>query len=540
MPLLSIGLPNPPDDNTAPVKLGSPLKVDLSLKLELPPADTAQTPISDSVTRDYADFSSSYHFADHTLTAERILNFKLRELPASRTSDYLAFARAVNNDENQPLVVANASSGAPEIPAAAKPADLFEAGLAALNSGNMRAAIPLFQRVVALDPKYKQAWNDLGLAYLRDGSYDEAATSFRKQLDVDPFDEHANDYLGLALENQQKYPEAIAAFRKQVEGNPLDLMAHAALGSIFLEQHLYPDAVPELEKAVILSPDNAQLQVSLGRAYINSGQQEKGLAAFDKAAGIAQTPAIWNDIAYNLADNKIELDKAERYAESAISSTDADLRNIDLLHLTMDQMNEVASIGSLWDTLGWVYFAKDDMQKAERYIRAAWQLDQHGEVADHLARIYEKLGDKDQAVHAFALALAAPHSVPETRARLILLLGGNAGIDGLVKNATPEIASMRSFELKGLLKEDATADFLILLSPAGSDGGSVKVDAAKFVSGSESLRPFADKLMTLDYGSAFPDASPAKLVRRGALSCSAKSGDCTFKLFIPEDVHAIN
>ncbi|MGA8871263.1 MAG: hypothetical protein WB460_08995, partial [Candidatus Acidiferrales bacterium] len=212
----------------------------------------------------------------------------------------------------------------------------------------------------------------------------------------------------------------------------------------------------------------------------------------------------------------------------------------DLLHLTMDQMNEVASIGSLWDTLGWVYFAKDDMQKAERYVRAAWRLDQHGEVADHLARIYEKLGDKDQAARTFALALAAPHSVPETRARLILLLGGNAGIDDLVRKATPEIAAMRSFELKRLLKEDATADFLILLSPAGSDGGSVKVDAAKFVSGSESLRPFADKLMTLDYGSAFPDASPAKIVRRGTLSCSAKSGDCTFKLLIPEDVHSIN
>jgi len=540
LPLLSIGLPNPPENNTAPVKLGSPLSVDVSLKLELPPADSAQTPISVSVNRDYADFSSSYHFADHTLTAERILNFKAHELPASRTSDYLAFARAVNADESQALVVANATPGAPEIPAAAKPADLFEAGLAALNSGNTRAAIPLFQRLLALDPKYKQAWNDLGIAYLRDGSYDDAAAAFRNQLDVDPFDEHANDYLGLALEDQQKYTEAIAAFRKQIEGNPLDLVAHAALGSIFLEQHLYPDAVPELEKAVILAPDNAQLQVSLGRAYINSGQQEKGLAAFDKAAGISQTPEVWNDIAYNLADNKIELDKAQRYSESAISSTDADLRNIDLLHLTMEQMNEVASIGSLWDTLGWVYFEKGDLQKAVRYVNAAWQLDQHGEVADHLARIYEKLGDKDQAVHTFALALAAPHSVPETRARLILLLGGNAGIDDLVKKAAPEIASMRSFELNGLLKEDASADFLILLSPAGSDGASVKVEGAKFVSGSESLRPFADKLMSLDYATVFPDAAPAKLVRRGTISCSAKSGDCVFKLLIPEDVHSIN
>jgi len=540
LPLLSIGLPDPPDDNTAPVKLGSPLSVDVRLKLELPSTFTAQAPISVSVTRDYADFSSNYHFADHTLTAERTLNFKIHELPASRTSDYLAFARAVNNDENQPLVVANATPGAPEIPAAAKADDLFEAGLAALNSGNTRAAIPLFQRVVALDPKYKQAWNDLGVAYLRNGSYDDAAAAFRKQLEVDPFDEHANDYLGLTLEQQQKYPEAIAAFHKQVEANPLDLVAHAALGSIFLEQHLYRDAVPELEKATILSPDNAQLEVSLGQAYIGSGQKEKGLAAFDKAASLSQTPVIWNDIAYNLADNKIELDKAQQYAESAVSSTEANLRNIDLLHLTMDQMNQVASIGACWDTLGWVYFQKGDLQKAVRYVNASWQLDLHGEVADHLARIYDKLGDKDQAVHTFALALAAPHSVPETRARLMLLLGGNAGIDNLVKKATPELASMRSFELRGLWKEDATADFLILLSPAGADGASVTVEGAKFVSGSESLRPFADKLMSLDYGTAFPDASPAKLVRRGTLSCSAKSGDCTFELLRPEDVHAIN
>jgi tetratricopeptide (TPR) repeat protein len=540
LPLLSIGLPDPPEDNTAPVVLGSPLNVVVHLKLELPPADTAQAPISVSVTRDYADFSSSYHFADHTLTAERILNFKIRELPASRTSDYLAFARAVGADENQALVVANATPGSPEIPPAAKADDLFDAALAALNSGNMRAAIPLFQRVVALDPQHKQAWNDLGLAYLREGSYDDASAAFRKQLEVDPFDAHANDYLGLTLEEQQKYPDAIAAFRKQVAANPLDLVAHAALGTIFLEQHLYPDAVPELEKAAILSPDNAQLQVSLGRAYINSGEKEKGLAAFDKAAGLSQTPVIWNDIAYNLADNKIELDKAQQYAESAVSSTEANLRNIDLLRLTMDQLNEVASIGSCWDTLGWVYFEKSDLQKAVRYVSAAWRLDQHGEVADHLARIYDKLGDKDRAVHTFALALAAPHSVPETRARLMLLLGGNAGIDGLVKNAAPELASARSFELKGLLKEDATADFLILLSPAGADGASVKIEGAKFVSGSESLRPFTDKLMSLDYGAAFPDASPAKLVRRGTLSCAAKSGDCTLKLLVPQDVHSVN
>jgi hypothetical protein len=31
-----------------------------------------------------------------------------------------------------------------------------------------------------------------------------------------------------------------------------------------------------------------------------------------------------------------------------------------------------------------------------------------------------------------------------------------------------------------------------------------------------------------------------KLVRRGTLSCSAATGECTFLLFLPEDVHKAN
>ena len=65
------------------------------------------------------------------------------------------------------LVVENAAPGAPEIPADAKPDDLFDAGRRGARFRQLRAAIPLFQRAVALDPKHKHAWDDLGLAYLR-------------------------------------------------------------------------------------------------------------------------------------------------------------------------------------------------------------------------------------------------------------------------------------------------------------------------------------------------------------------------------------
>jgi Flp pilus assembly protein TadD/transglutaminase-like putative cysteine protease len=537
VPLLAIGLPDANEDSTDPVHLGSPLNVTMDLKMTLPANFSARAPVAVSVERDYAEFKSSYHFENHVLTAQRTLNFKMRELPAARVSDYLAFSRAVESDETQLLVVENSTTGAPAIPSTVSADELLEAGIAALNAGNVREAIPLLQRAVEIDPKSKQGWNDLGLAYLRLGQFDEAADAFQKQISANPYDEHVYNYLGLTLRQQQKFPEAADAFRKQIAMNPLDPIAHAALGALFLEQHKYSEAVPELDKATVLAPENAELEVSLGQALLNTGEKDKALEAFEKGVDIAQTPAVWNNVAYALAEHNLELDKAAQYAESAIAATATNLRNIELARLSLDDLNQVASIGVYWDTLGWVHFRKGNLDQAERYIRAAWLLNQHGEVGEHLAQIYEKRGDKQQAARMYAEAIAAPHAVPETRARLIVLLGGNVGIDELVAKSKPELTKVRIFPAGDLLKENARADFFVLLSPGGKNP---KVESAKFIGGSQDLRPFTEKLRSLDFGPMFPDASPAKIVRRGTLACNAATGTCAFTLTLPEDVRTLN
>ena len=537
VPLLAIGLPDASEDSTDPIHLGSPLDVTMDLKMTLPENFSARAPVAVSVERDYADFKSTYHFENHILTAKRSLNFKMRELPAARVGDYLAFSRAVESDETQLLVVENSTTGAPTIPATVSADELLEAGIAALNAGNVREAIPLLQHAVEIDPKSKQGWNDLGLAYLRLGQFDDAAASFQKQISANPYDEHVYNYLGLTLQQQQKFPEAADAFRKQIAVNPLDPVAHAALGALFLAQHKYSEAIPELDKATVLAPDNAELEISLGQALLNTGEKDKALEAFEKGVELSQTPVVWNNVAYALAEHNLDLDKAAQYAESAIVATAANLRNIELARLSHDDLNQVASIGVYWDTLGWINFRKGDLDQAERYVRAAWLLNQHGEVGDHLAQIYEKRGDKQQAARMYALAIAAPHSVPETRARLIVLLGGNAGIDELVAKNKPELTKVRVFPAGDLLKENARAEFFVLLAPGAKNP---KVEAVRFVSGSQDLRPFAEKLRTLDFGPMFPDAAPAKLIRRGTLACSATTGNCTFTLTLPEDVRTLN
>jgi len=538
LPLLSIGMPDAPKNSTLPIALGSPLEVSTRLTLSLPSGFAVEAPVGIAVTRDYAEFKSSYQWKDRTLIAERSLAFKMRELPAVRQTDYLAFTHAVDADQTQPLVVDNGASGAPAVPRGASVSELVEAGSAALAAGNAQSAIPLFERAVALEPAHKEAWNELGLAYLRLAHFDQATAAFERQLQVNPANGHARDYLGLAFEQQQKYDEAAAAFRKQIEIDPLDALAHTALGTILLAQHQYFEAAPELDKAAVLSPGKAEPQISLGEAYINIGQNEKAIQAFERAVEISPAPAILNNAAYNLADHKVELAKARKYAESAISATAADLAKIDLPHVTAEQVGKAESMGNYWDTLGWIYFEEGDLDSAERYIRAAWLLEQHGEIADHLAQIYEKRGNKDEAIRTFAIALAAPHPSPDTRARLTLLLGGNSQIDELVSRARPGLAALCAISTGKLLNENAQADFAVLLSPDKTSRHFPHVESVRFLGGSEKLRAFADRLRSLDYGPMFPDALPIHLVRRGTLACYAGAAECKFILSMPDDVRS--
>jgi transglutaminase-like putative cysteine protease len=100
------GLPDPPAGSAdtahaAPIDLGTPLDVEVSATLRLPPGIVASVPVGTSVDRDFATYSSQYSAKDETLSASRHLNFILRKLAADRAEDYNAFFRAVQNDESQ-------------------------------------------------------------------------------------------------------------------------------------------------------------------------------------------------------------------------------------------------------------------------------------------------------------------------------------------------------------------------------------------------------------------------------------------------------
>ncbi len=520
-------------DAASPVKLGPPQTTTYKLRIELPAAAKARAPLPVTVTRDYGEYRGAYSLAGNVFSAERVLVLRRSELTADRREDFAAFSRVVAADSRQGLAL-EATDAMLAAPASElKASDLNRSARDALQAGDYAKAIALLKRVVEMEPKDKTAWMSLGAAYIGQRDFDAAAAAFRKQIELNPYDQSAYTSLGWTCWQLHKYADAEAAFLKQIEINPLDQYAHGNLGMMYLEQHQDEKAAPELEKSASLNPDNSSLQVQLGKVFLRLKRTDDARAAFARAVQLTPEPGTWNNVAYELTLGGVDLDRAQQYAESAVSAIAAASRNLDVDNADARALAIVGSLAAYWDTLGWVAFAKGDLAAAEKYVGAAWQLSQHAEVGDHLGQIYEKLGRGDAAVRTYAQALSAIRPDPQVREHLARAAGAGANLESLIAAHRDELAQIRTLTLDTRGPAGKHADFLVLFSQPSA------VAAVKFVGGDEELRPRGADLQKLTPPKMFPDANAAKLLRRGTLACPADGGRCTFTMLLPEDARPV-
>jgi tetratricopeptide (TPR) repeat protein len=547
---LKVGVPLPPlnlsqlkgrkPNSTKPLELGPPIDISYSVKLTLPSKYQKRLPLPLKVSRDYAEYAADYKLDGISLLGQRTLHLRQREIPAERLQDYRAFAAAVKSDEAQTLSLETDVAGTPAIPDSVKVEDLISAGEAAVRNQNYAVAEQLFKRVVEKDPKHKTVRRDLGFALAQQRKFDEAIAVLNEQTKINPFEDYAYRLLGRVYWQQQDYTNAEAAFRKQIEVTPLDQYAHASLGQMLVESRKYKDAVPELERAISLAPEEEGLQVSLGRAYLNLNETDKAIAAFEEALKIDRRPGTLNDVAYFLSDKGVQLDKALQYADSAVTTTAITLRNVEAGSLKLEDLYYVASLAAYWDTLGWVYFQKGDLDAAEKYIRAAWTLQQHGDVGYHLGMIEEKRGKKDDAIRFYAQATEAFRSSAEARESLFKLSTPPV-IDKLRQKAKVELRELNVIDMGQLvpnLQKPVQAEFYLVFAPDATRNAQV-IDV-KFINGVDTLKTATPALKALKYSLVFPDSAQTKIIRRGALHCIPKPGGCTFTMISPDLITSID
>jgi tetratricopeptide (TPR) repeat protein len=401
-----------------------------------------------------------------------------------------------------------------------------------MQAGDYAAAITILKKAVEKDPKNQWAWTSLGTSYLNQKDTDQALAALKKEIELNAYDERAYYHIGRAYVMQRKYADAEIAFNKQLEINPLDKYTPAALGAMYVEQRNYEKAAAAYAKSVAVNPDQAGPHIQLGKAYVNLRRVDDARKEFSRAVEMSPTPGTWNDVAYEMALGAIDLDTAQRYAESAVAATTAASRNLDLDNVDGRALAVVNSLAAYWDTLGWVFFAKGDLAQAEKYVGASWKLAQHAEVGDHLAQIYEKRGRRADAIAQYSAALAADNPAQLVRDHLAALAGPDVKPDAQASEHRRDLEAARTFavSLNGLTRKKA--DVAVLLSAPNH------LEGVRFVDGDKDVAAAAASLKTLPIDGVFPGEGQAKLLLRGTLACNSETA-CTLTFVLPSDAKPV-
>jgi len=543
-----------------PIWLGPPLRLISDTRVELPKGFTPEMPSGVALVRDYAEYRATYKQDGDALISHRELQIKVSQVPDAEREDYKKFTKSLGEDVNRYVVLTSESAprvstgrgGGPASPAGifrtlpdSNNAEAQKFEKEALNAmrNDQAAAESSLKRAVAADPKFTRGWVTLGSLYMAKHETEPGLDSFRKAVDSDPKQPIPYRVLAAALMYLSRVDEAIQTWQALLKIAPEDSAAIIALGQALYGAKRYGEAVQFLQNEVRLDPSDVGAMSRLGVAYLKSGKTDEGNATLQQALKIDSSSASLNGVAYELADANIELPQALDYAEKAVREEEESSAEIQLATLSDDEIESTETIGSYWDTLGWVEFRMGHFDEAEKYLKASWMLLEEPIPADHLGQVYELKQRKQDAIHMYRLALRSAGTTgggpmtAEIQARLSKLVPSanlSTGMDLHRGDSTgDELSQMRNVKVAKVYSGSASAEFFVLLGPRG------KPEDVKFVSGSDELKNAGKVIQAATFPASYPEGSKVHLVRRGILSCSSFTG-CSFVLYTPDAVTSVD
>jgi tetratricopeptide (TPR) repeat protein/transglutaminase-like putative cysteine protease len=482
-------------------------------------------PIPITLTRDYGTYQSKYELKDNVLFAERTTLIKVSSLPEERLRDLDSFMSAMEQDHQQEMVVKlSAAAATPDAELGTDAESLAEAASARLLASDFTDAARLALKAVQADPKAIPAWNTLGLAYLGHGEVQKAVEAFNKVIELNPYDRSAYHSLGSALYDLGRNDEAIAAVRKHIEIVPLDLRGRASLGVMLLRLKRHEEAIPELVKAAQINDSNA-LRLLLYQAYTASG-----VASQEAAQRAKVPPEVASGPIADLLGNFIPVseDPVRTTLEAGVSLK------------KLDEMFEKGSsefithysaslVAFFWSEIGWAYSQMDNLDLAERYLTAAWNMTSTAAVGSRLGQVHEKGNKKELAMKTYAEAMAGDGSKDGIEDRLRKLAGKGSDVKKLLQAGRDAVAAARMVQLRGTCATSGSGELTLVFTH-----GPKPEDVILGKEASPQLKRCTETIKKHSFPITFPDDARQRVGREAVMYCDAKS--CTISLVPPPPI----
>ncbi len=235
----------------------------------------------------------------------------------------------------------------------------------------------------------------------------------------------------------------------------------------------------------------------------------------------ATDPNVKNDVAYQLAMGRVAIAEAHSLADEAVGQAEREAAELSLKDAEGLGFAQMERLSHYWVTLGLVYFREGQLDKAEAYMRASWELDPRGHVANHLGRVYE-------AEHRDADAIAVYRQALGARGSEALKQNVRERLEKMAGTAVPEPLPVDAMVPVAMTPVAGSAVFDILSSHAGTQEVVLVAGDARFKSAAEAIRT------ALPTG--LPDGGPERVLRRGRLRCAEA---CSLELLSPQEARAV-
>ena len=160
-------------------------------------------------------------------------------------------------------------------------------------TGDRDKAIRMYEKTLAIDPRYVRAMNGLGLTYCDQKDYDKGIALFEQALAASPRYADALVNLGAAYHGKSDFQNAIKAYTRSLTlqpDNPLVLTnlanVYDAVGATYFNAGDWGNALSNFTEASRYAPDSARIMTNIGSVYVNTGNLPKAIEFYKKALSI--------------------------------------------------------------------------------------------------------------------------------------------------------------------------------------------------------------------------------------------------------------
>jgi len=142
------------------------------------------------------------------------------------------------------------------------------------------------QKALVLDDTLAQAHAGLGRIKVNEWDWEGAEIEFKRALELNPNLERVHSQYSYYLSDVGRHTEALAEIKRAEELDPLNLYTKADEGLALHNAHRFDEAIRQLQHVNELQPDFSFGRFALGTSYAMKGMYPEAIAAYQKFSNL--------------------------------------------------------------------------------------------------------------------------------------------------------------------------------------------------------------------------------------------------------------